>query len=375
MAACVAEDQRFPFGADAEIGVGNAVLLHFILAAAVDQIISARRNGSAFGKAPLHGLIFLVAKIIAAQTNGLVGVILQFQPVGHVAVLVRDAHLGIGADFVDDQRTRRHGVGGTVGQKALFGVLIPGAVIIRHFIMTCAVLIDRSQNIAGVRRHGGHGDLVDQVHIRIIQGQMCASRRNFEFSMEGLGGIVLLPAVGRIYDHPLARLQRIGGEGEGNTVAAVGDHHAFHVDVVVRAVVDLQPVREVAVFIRNGGIVGAHDLADDQPFILGVPHMTARLLGKEYIHQRQQRHEEQQQRQIRQLFIFVLFRSIIPRGAAFGLSRGVILHTQGLLSFLYDPLSSPFKGRARPLYHISPQIPTLAPQLLHPPLTVLLRRA
>ena len=101
--------------------------------------------------------------------------------------------------------------------------------------------------------------------------------------------------------------------------------------------------------------------------------MTARLLGKEYIHQRQQRHEEQQQ--VRQLFIFVLFRSIIPRGAAFGLSRGVILHTQGLLSFLYDPLSSPFKGRARPLYHISPQIPTLAPQLLHPPLTVLLRRS
>ena len=168
MAACVAEDQRFPFGADSEIGVGNAVLLHFILAAAVDQIISARRNGSAFGKAPLHGLIFLVAQIIAAQTNGLVGVILQFQPVGHVAVLVRDAHLGIGADFVDDQRTRRHGVGGTVVQKALFGVLIPGAVIIRHFIMTGAVLIDRSQNIAGVRRHGGHGDLIDQVHIRVV---------------------------------------------------------------------------------------------------------------------------------------------------------------------------------------------------------------
>ena len=124
----------------------------------------------------------------------------------------------------------------------------------------------------------------------------------------------------------------------------MGDHHAFHVDVVVGAVVNFQPVRKIAVFVRHGGIVGAHDLADDQSFVLGVPNMTARLFGKDQIHQRQQRYEDQKKRQVRQVFILALFRSVVPRRAAFGLSRGIILHAQGLLSFLYVSQSSPVQG-------------------------------
>ena len=339
--ARVAENQRFPFGADFEIRVRNTVLLHFVLAAAVDQIIAARWNGRSLREAPLHGLVFLVAQVIAAEPDGLIGIVFQFQPVGHIAVLVGNAHLGIRAYLVDDQRARLHGVGGTIGQKARFGIFIARAVIIRHFIVAGAVLIHRSQNVAGIRRQGGNGDLIDQIHIRVVQRQMRAARRNLEFSVEGLCGIVLLPAIGRIHDHPFASLQRIGGEREGNTVAAVGDHYAFHVDVMVRTVIDLQPVWKVAVFIRYGGIVGAHYLTDDQPLVLGVAYMPACLLGKDHIHQRQQCHEDQQKRQIRQLFILALFWSVVPRGAAFWLSRGVILHAQGLLSFLYDSQSSP----------------------------------
>ena len=212
VATRIAENQRFPFGADTEIGVGNAVLLHFVLAAAVNQIVAACRDGRALRKAPLHGLVLFIAQVIAAETNGLIGVVFQFQPVGHIAVLIRNAHLGIRAYLVDDQRTRFHGVDGTIGQKTRFRVFVTRAVIIRHFVMTGAVFINGGQNIAGIRRHGGDGDLVDQVHIRIVQRQMRPCRRNFEFSVEGLGRIVLLPAVGRIHDHPFARLQGVGRE-------------------------------------------------------------------------------------------------------------------------------------------------------------------
>ena len=57
-----------------------------------------------------------------------------------------------------------------------FRVFVTGAVIIRHFVMTGAVFIDGSQNIAGIRRHGGDGDLVDQVHIR-CHGTDCSAKR------------------------------------------------------------------------------------------------------------------------------------------------------------------------------------------------------
>ena len=323
----------------------HAVLLQLVLAGAVHQVVAVRRNGRAVREAPLGGLVLLVAQIVAGQGDGAVGIVLKLHPVHNLAVLVGDAHLGVGTYLVDDQRAAFHRVGRAVLDKAFFGIFITGAVVGGGFVMAHAVLIDARERIAGIRRQGRRGQLVNEVHVRVIEIEVVSCGRDLELAMERLGWIELIAVTGK-HDHPLPRLERIAGEREGNAVGAIGDHHAFHVQIRAGTVVQFQPVVELTVFIRYGAVVGSHHLADDQAVKAAPADPSARLLGADEIDRDQQRRKQQQQRQHLLRLALALFGSVIlarPRRAGRGgvgargtalLLRRVVLHVRDRPPFL-----------------------------------------
>ena len=146
--------------------------------------------------------------------------------------------------------------------KAVLCVFKAGAVIIRQFILLVSVRILAGQNITLVGRHGGGNHFVDQVHIRIVQIEVIARGRNLELAVEGLGGVQLIGLI-REHKHIAARFEHVGRKRKRNPISPVGQHHAFQIQVVSRAVIQLQPVAEIAVLIRYRRRVRRHDLVDD----------------------------------------------------------------------------------------------------------------
>ena len=290
-AVAVAEHDALTLGGDGEVGMGYAVLLQLVLAGAVHQIVAVRRYGRTVRETPLGGLVFLVAQVISGQRDGAVGVVLQLHPVHNLAVLVGNTHLGIGTYLVDDQRAALHGIGRAVLDKAFLRVFIAGTVVGGGFVMAHAVLIDAGEGIAGIRRQRRRGQLVDEVHVGIIEVEMIPRRGDFELAMERLGRVQLVTVAGK-HNHPFPCLERIAGKWEGDAVGAVGNHHAFHVQVRAGAVVQLQPVAELAVFIRYGAVVGGHHLADNQAVKAASPDPPASLFGADEIDHNQQRRKQ-----------------------------------------------------------------------------------
>ena len=157
--------------------------------------------------------------------------------------------------------------------------------------MTHAVLINTGEGIAGIRRQRRRSQLVDEVHVGIIEVEMIPRRGDFELAMERLGRVQLITVAGK-HNHPFPCLERIAGKWEGDAVGAVGNHHAFHVQIRAGAVVQLQPVAELAVFIRYGAVVGGHHLADNQSVKAASPDPPASLFGADEIDHNQQRRKQ-----------------------------------------------------------------------------------
>ena len=179
---------------------------------------------------------------------------------------------------------------------AFLGVGIAGAELIGDLE---AAVLHAGVGFIGVEgRHlhafDGQTGGIEHVHMRAQRGQL-------ELGVIGLAQLVLIIIVA-VDDHAFAGLQELRRENELGLVGAVGQGDVFQADGLGGGVGDFNPVAEGAVFIREGGFVGGHDLADDQPLIaararaLGVHGLLHRLERAQQQHKHGERNKNNQHR-------------------------------------------------------------------------------
>ena len=167
---------------------------------------------------------------------------------------------------------------------AFLGVGIAGAELIGDLE---AAVLHAGVGFIGVEgRHlhafNGQAGGIEHVHMRAQRGQL-------ELGVVGFAQFVLIIIVA-VDDHAFAGLQGLRRENELGLVGAVGQGDALQADGLGGGIGDFNPIAEGAVFIRKGGFVGGHDLADDQPFIaagaraLGVHGLLHRHEGAQHCH-------------------------------------------------------------------------------------------
>ena len=178
----VGQYHRVVFGTDAEVGVGHAgAFLHLILAGAEHHVVTAGSDGRPFGEAPLQGLVFLVAQGVVFQADGLIGGVVQLNPVAELAVFIRQPAFGIRHDFIDNDRTVRDRGGGQVSLIASLGVGVSGAV--QQGGSPGAVLL---QCPAFVTAHNGEGNGVNLISTGVEKVHGFAHAGKLKLGVEGL---------------------------------------------------------------------------------------------------------------------------------------------------------------------------------------------
>ena len=103
-------------------------------------------NDRVLGEAPLQRLIFLIAQGVVFQADGLVGRIIQLDPVAQLAVLVGQSGEGGGHNLVDNHRSVADAAVHAVLLCARLGVFVAGADIAD--LLPSAVRQQRPRGIA-----------------------------------------------------------------------------------------------------------------------------------------------------------------------------------------------------------------------------------
>ena len=326
----VRKNDGFAVGAQFKTGVRPASLrCGAILLGGKDDEIAVRLDDASLRKTPLDELVRAVAQRVVGKIDGLIGCVMDLDPVGIVAVFVLERGDGGRADLVDHQRAALQHRARTERRVAFLGVVVSRRVLIGDDVIVAA-----NPCVAHVVIHRGHVQLLESDAVAAEEEELVACGGEFEFGVQRLSGFVLR-AVGSEDDDVFARRERQIREDESDFVRTVGKAVALDVDGAVARVGDFHPIRERARLIRERAAVGGHRLRDAQICVAAgngsLVNLRAGDVGggglrnfrREENHRHDKHAQRNQQRQRASLGLDAF------DGAAFSARRTGILHPVG----------------------------------------------
>ena len=262
VALAVAQDDRLVLRADAEVRVPNVghVPVLPVLPAAEHKIVSVRRNHRAVREPPFQRPLLVVAQCEIAQRDVVARGVPKLNPVHQFVVVVPQPRHRVCHHFVDDHAAIGHGDALPVGLVPFLRVRVSRAEPCN------ALVFVPDQRPALVAGHDGIFNAVDQVGVRIVKENRLAKAAQLEFRVERKVHARLVFVVA-VYDGSAVRRQRNRREKEFDARSVVAQANALQVNLMVRTVPDLDPVRISARLVRNRRFVRGHDLADPKALV------------------------------------------------------------------------------------------------------------